>query len=327
MLDFTTANNRTKWLSIIESNAVSEYYQEVINKFFIEDNISFEKYNNNQTADNDSTSVNATPTFKKYYAGAGPTSRGLFIPSWYYFAYPDVQRWYGDNIDTDIFKKYFSNEDFVSKYVEADNNLSLNFFRIVIDEFKLHHSKLECEVDKELDVDLGNTPKPYIIPSRNLNSARQNQHKTQSEPLFPTNIYIGHILNDGLHLSSDDFEIKYSRIAKKVKNITNDFGNPSIKYIIKGNFFGDDEVIIYERNSMQADIAVSHMCTDHIHWKNITDYLASKPEFKLFEDSYLEKNYVLQQNGYSLPEKISFIRVLCSIVGKIGMVVLNVNFR
>lgn len=300
-------NNRKKWFFAIDSNDVYNNFQEVIKEFFIKDDISFEKYHQNQSANNIFKCESATPTFKEYYAGL-TMSRGHFMPSWYYFAYPDVDRWYGDNIDTDIFKKHFNNDNFEDKYVEVDKTLSLKFFRIVINEFKLRHNKLECSVDENLEI-------------------LKNRLSSEINQLFPPNMYISHILNDGLYLSPDDFEIKYSRVAKKIKNITKDFGNPSTKYTLKGGFFTDDEVIIYEKDSIQADIAVSHLSTDHTHWKSITNYLSSRSEFELYEDSGYEKSYVLQQDGYSLPRKVSFIRILCSIEGKIGIVVLNVNFR
>lgn len=154
--------NKKRWLAIINNNEVPQEFEQVIHDFLIKDNILFEKFVENQRANeivessiggielwesvnnglsqNPEPPIKCTPTFRAHFAH-DTLNRGLEVPSWFYVAYPDVAFWFQKN--TDNLEKEL---DSLEGILFDESGLKLSFFRFIIDKYqKQTGMSLECK--------------------------------------------------------------------------------------------------------------------------------------------------------------------------------------
>lgn len=146
------SSNKMKWHSTAGEN---KDFAPIITNFFINDNIDFEQYLENQKGYNivkefgnfnsyigmSNLSLSSdkkqifkfSPIFKRRFIDER-FDPALGIPDWMYVAYPDVVYWFQDNIENlqNIFNKY-----------ENQYGQDLLLFRELINEFK-RNNVLEC---------------------------------------------------------------------------------------------------------------------------------------------------------------------------------------
>jgi Sec-independent protein translocase protein TatA len=156
-----TINNtslNTEWNLFLEKKDISLNFKEVIHNFLIKDNISFEKYFQNQEANEickegglknwekaQSLSVykhkkenNCTKTFRENFAD-NILKRSPMVAEWFYIAYPDVEVWFHDKrlkYKDEVMKnenKYFKNDE-----------ATYALYRFIIDEYLKSNYILEC---------------------------------------------------------------------------------------------------------------------------------------------------------------------------------------
>jgi hypothetical protein len=142
-------SNRELWLEQIHANPT---YRNIIVSFFIKDNISIAKYQENQKANkyvsfNLQSSINAiiankitpSPTFRQYLLIED--NRSLEMPEWFYCAYPDVFIWFNDN--DSVFEKELDELERIIANLPEDI-AQQKLLRFMIDKYLLLFNKLEC---------------------------------------------------------------------------------------------------------------------------------------------------------------------------------------
>lgn len=157
---FSSSTNSTKngnaqnkyhfsdWESIKIQDGKGTLYGEnlkyILNNFLLFDGINPAMYKRN---------IEASDNFEKYRKGLNETpsfhnfidshmDRGLEVPSWFYYAYPDVAKWMNENL-SEFERKGIEPFTMNSKYVSKDG-LTILFFRKLIDNYKESNSRLEC---------------------------------------------------------------------------------------------------------------------------------------------------------------------------------------
>ena len=140
---FTAIFGRTDnpWNDVLKREEIDEQTKFIIKKFFIADNISLEKYSQNQIAYSTYVShgkyfakdLTSTPSLE---FASDPLNSGRAIPDWFIIAYPDVIKWMTTNSESirTLHK---------SPYIVNDLPTPV-FFRAVIQKFLYSGSKLEC---------------------------------------------------------------------------------------------------------------------------------------------------------------------------------------
>ena len=148
----------SKWDSIIELEGVDDSFKKVINAFLKKDNISVERFIENQKANEicktyglknwekaqslsayeNKEVINCTKTFRDNFAD-NILNRSPDLVDWFYIAYPDVQVWFDEVklyyqiIIKQNGEKYFSN-----------GKVNYEFYRLIIDDYLKSNSILEC---------------------------------------------------------------------------------------------------------------------------------------------------------------------------------------
>lgn len=168
MSPFNNLFNRNieKWNLALNEDDIPDEFKAIIENLLITDGIDFEKYLENEKANNltegflggleswetsnsfstdpaiRNLKINCTPTFKEHFAN-NRLNRAPFLPDWYYIAYPDVALWMHKNnklLDSEIESR--KNELF------NEDGPKLAFYRWIINRYKNHISKsLECSSD------------------------------------------------------------------------------------------------------------------------------------------------------------------------------------
>ncbi len=152
------SSNKRKWMAVLAEAGITNEWKFIINEFFIKDNISIEKYQQN-SAVNDmvdqfsgleywrmSNELSAYPepepyctqSFRRYFS-ENRFNRAMGVPDWFYIAYPDVANWMQNKLEQ--LENEFSDreEEFFS-----DNGVNPRFFRILIERYKQTRGTLEC---------------------------------------------------------------------------------------------------------------------------------------------------------------------------------------
>jgi hypothetical protein len=149
-------DNVKRW-DKIKGEANDMRFSKVIDDFFIYDNIDFEKFIENQKANEicktsglsswemanslsafgNSEKINSTPTFREYFS-ENVSNRKPNIPEWFYIAYPDVEIWFRDKME--LIMDIVNEND---NYYLIDGKINDNLLRLKINEY-LKYNSLEC---------------------------------------------------------------------------------------------------------------------------------------------------------------------------------------
>jgi len=155
--------NNQKWSATLTQNNSDRNWEHIVRNFFIQDNISFDKYVSNAKANHvvDNFSglstweqiqdlsleenptrqpLNPTPSFRQYYS-ENRLNRAPGFPDWFYIAYPDVTHWYELNVDEMESKLEQRESEF---FTESGPRPAA--FRFIINSYKGSGRQLECSV-------------------------------------------------------------------------------------------------------------------------------------------------------------------------------------
>lgn len=144
--------NTKKWLSTVD-NKYEEEWGTIVKNFFVQDNISFEKYQLNakldginrlSVYDKSKDLAACTPTFRIYYSSdkleRTLNNDDLGINNWFYIAYPDVAKWAGENYY--IIKADLMRQGVLFRPYYPDN---LQVLRFIVSIYQKNR-KLECSL-------------------------------------------------------------------------------------------------------------------------------------------------------------------------------------
>lgn len=156
------SENRSKWQDVISEPNVTPEYKFIFKEFLMKDDIAFETFAhnfkageivqeflsveiwegiNNLGSDSPQPSLKMSKTFKEHFA-SNKLNRAMGIPDWFYAAYPDVVVWLQENMATMEAELAEYESIFIS-----DDGPTANFFRYIVDKFKVENGKLECSID------------------------------------------------------------------------------------------------------------------------------------------------------------------------------------
>lgn len=151
-------SNKRKWMAVLSERDITDYWKYVITEFFIKDNISVEKYQQNSRVNDmvdqfsgleswrmsnqlsmyPEPELYCTQSFRKYFS-ENRLNRAMGIPDWFYIAYPDVANWVQNKLEQ-IEEEFSDRED----EFFSDNGVNPKFFRILIERYKQSRGTLEC---------------------------------------------------------------------------------------------------------------------------------------------------------------------------------------
>ena len=131
------------WYQYIEEQKPGEEYLSIIKRFYIADNISLQKFQENMAAYKDSLEwsifyfemfpeVKYTPSLP---FAIDPLNRGSKIPVWLIVAYPDIIKW--------MFNNPYPKTLFHHPYIIDDEPQPV-LFRALIQRYLYEGNKLEC---------------------------------------------------------------------------------------------------------------------------------------------------------------------------------------
>ncbi len=109
--------NKRKWITFLEKieRPIDHYgvskWRLIVDNFFIKHNIDFEQYSahalwdgNRLSIDQDKSILNyCSSSFKNNFVSSNSrrlTNNYLVENNWFYYAYPDVAKWFEDNYET-----------------------------------------------------------------------------------------------------------------------------------------------------------------------------------------------------------------------------------
>ncbi len=101
LIVYLSNSNKRKWIEVTNRYDIDKDYKQIIDEFFIPDNISFDMYHLNTRAEKKTMRqleqvVPCTYSFRKYIIDENYIDKNKY-PEWFISAYPDVAVWHSKN--------------------------------------------------------------------------------------------------------------------------------------------------------------------------------------------------------------------------------------
>jgi len=151
------SSNKRKWITFLGKveRPIDRYgdskWRLIVDNFLLKHNIDFEKYSahalwdmNSLSLDRDKNLLNyCSPSFKNNFSNTYSrklTNNSLGENNWFYYAYPDVAKWFEDKYEE--IETHCNSVGYI--FTMDDPKYNLHVFEFVINQYLMNYSKLEC---------------------------------------------------------------------------------------------------------------------------------------------------------------------------------------